>query len=116
MSLRDAGLAFMSYFYFDFRNTDKQDRRNLLLSLLSLLSARSNICCDMLYRIYLTHDNGTHKPTDDVLGHSSSASIITRRVSQHVWVTIPQRISPRSREGAYRTFPPTSSYMCHQPP
>lgn len=57
----------MSYFYFDFRNTDKQDRRNLLLSLLSQLSSRSDMCCDMLYRIYLTHDNGAHKPTDDRL-------------------------------------------------
>jgi hypothetical protein len=57
----------MSYFYFDFRDTDKQDRRNLLLSLLSQLSARSDPCCDMLYRIYLTHDNGAHKPTDDTL-------------------------------------------------
>jgi hypothetical protein len=67
MTLRDAGLAFMSYFYFDFRNTEKQDRRNLLLSLLSQLSDRSDRCCDMLYRIYLTHDNGAHKPTDDAL-------------------------------------------------
>jgi hypothetical protein len=67
MSLRDAGLAFMSYFYFDFKDTDKQNRRNLLLSLLSQLSARSDPCCDMLYRIYLTHDNGAHKPTDDTL-------------------------------------------------
>jgi hypothetical protein len=67
MTLRDTGLAFMSYFYFDFRNTEKQDRRNLLLSLLSQLSARSDPCCDMLYRIYLTHDNGAHKPTDDAL-------------------------------------------------
>ena len=67
MSLRDAGLALMSYFYFDFRNTDKQDRRKLLLSLLSQLSARSDLCCDMLYRIYLTHDNGAHNPTDDAL-------------------------------------------------
>jgi hypothetical protein len=67
MTLRDAGLAFMAYFYFDFRDTDKQNRRNLLLSLLSQLSARSDLCCDMLYRVYLTHDNGAHKPTDDVL-------------------------------------------------
>jgi hypothetical protein len=67
MTLRNAGLAFMSYFYFDFRDTEKQDRRNLLLSLLSQLSARSDPCCDMLYRIYLTHDNGAHKPTDDTL-------------------------------------------------
>jgi hypothetical protein len=67
MSLRDAGLALMSYFYFDFRNTDKQDHRNLLLSILSQLSSRSDLCCDMLYRVYRAHDNGAHKPTDDTL-------------------------------------------------
>jgi hypothetical protein len=57
----------MAYFYFDFRGADKQNRRSLLLSLLSQLSARSDLCCDILHRIYVTHDNGAHKPTDDVL-------------------------------------------------
>jgi hypothetical protein len=67
MTLRDAGRAVITYFYFDFKDTDKQNRRNLLLSLLSQLSARSDPCCDMLYHVYLTHDDGAHKPTDDVL-------------------------------------------------
>ena len=67
LTLRDAGLALMAYFYFDFRDTDKQSRRNLLLSLLSQLSARSDLCCDILQRVYVTHDNGAYKPTDDVL-------------------------------------------------
>ena len=57
----------MAYYYFDFRDTEKQNRRNLLLSLLSQLSARSDLCCYMLHRIYVTHDNGAQKPTDDVL-------------------------------------------------
>jgi hypothetical protein len=67
MALREAGLASMAYYYFDFRDTDKQNRRNLLLSLLSQLSARSDLCCDILHRIYVAHDNGAHKSTDDVL-------------------------------------------------
>ena len=67
MTLRDAGLASMAYYYFDFRDTDKQNRRNLILSLLSQLSTRSDFCCDILHRVYVTHDNGAHKPTDDVL-------------------------------------------------
>ena len=67
MSLRDAGLALMSYFYFDFRNTDKQDRRKLLLSLLSQLSARSDLCYDITHCTYVTHEDGAHIPTDDVL-------------------------------------------------
>ena len=67
MTLHDTGLASMSYYYFDFRDTDKQNRRNLLLSLLSQLFARSDLCCYILHRIYATHDNGSHKPTDEVL-------------------------------------------------
>ncbi|KAH9061874.1 hypothetical protein EDB87DRAFT_382930 [Lactarius vividus] len=76
MTLRDAGLASMAYFYFDFRDTDKQNRRSLLLSLLSQLSARSDLCCDILHRAYLTHDNGVHKPTDDVLIQSLKETLM----------------------------------------
>ena len=57
----------MAYYYFDFRDTEKQNRRNLILSLLSQLSARSDLCCYILHRIYVTHNNGAHKPTDNVL-------------------------------------------------
>ena len=57
----------MAYYYFDFRDTDKQNCRNMLLSLLSQLSAHSDLCCYILHRIYVTHKNGEHKPTDDVL-------------------------------------------------
>ena len=67
MTLRDAGLASMAYYYFDFRDTEKQNRQNLLLSLLSQLSACSDICCYILHRIYVTHNNGAQKPTDAVL-------------------------------------------------
>jgi hypothetical protein len=67
MTLLDAGLASMAYYYFDFRDTDKQNRRNLILSLLSQLAARSDLCCYVLHRVYETHNNGAHKPTDDVL-------------------------------------------------
>ena len=67
MKLRDTGLASMAYYYFDFRDTDKQNCRNLVLSLLSQLSDLSDLCCDVLHRVYVTHNNGAHKPTDDVL-------------------------------------------------
>ena len=66
-SLREAGLASVAYFYFDFRDTDKQTRHSLLLSLVNQLSARSDPCCEILFRIYVAHDNGAHKPSDDVL-------------------------------------------------
>ena len=53
----------MAYFYFDFRDTDKQNLHNALPSLLTQLSARSDGCCDILSRIYKVHDNGAHKPS-----------------------------------------------------
>ena len=57
----------MAYFYFDFRDTDKRTRQNLLLSLVNQLSAQSDPCCEILFRNYVAHDNGAHKPSDDVL-------------------------------------------------
>jgi hypothetical protein len=48
----------MAYFYFDFRDLDKQHIRNLLPSLLIQLSAQSGPCRDILSRLYLAHDNG----------------------------------------------------------
>ncbi|KAI0293302.1 hypothetical protein B0F90DRAFT_1643201 [Multifurca ochricompacta] len=65
----EAGLANMAYFYFDFRDTTKQSRHNLLLSLLIQLSARSDPRCDILFSIYSTHDSGARQPSDDILFH-----------------------------------------------
>ena len=61
------GLGSIAYFYFDFRDVDKQNRRNLLPSLLVQLSAQSSPRCDILHRRYLEHDNGTQKPTEAAL-------------------------------------------------
>ncbi|KAH9073520.1 ankyrin repeat-containing domain protein [Lactarius deliciosus] len=57
----------MAYFYFDFRDLDKQLRRNLLPSLIIQLSAQSRPCCDILSRLYSTYDNGAQKPSDSVM-------------------------------------------------
>ena len=67
MTLRDDGLATVAYFYFDFRDTEKQNCRNLLLSLLSQISARSDLAYDILHPVFVTHNNGAQKPTDEVL-------------------------------------------------
>ncbi|KAI9436591.1 hypothetical protein H4582DRAFT_1854129, partial [Lactarius indigo] len=61
-TLREAGLASIAYFYFDFRDLDKQHIRNLLPSLLIQLSAQSDRRRDILSRLYLAHDNGETKP------------------------------------------------------
>ena len=57
----------MAYFYFDFRDLDKQARRSLLPSLLLQLSARSNDFCDVFSRLYEAHDNGACQPSDKAL-------------------------------------------------
>ena len=54
----------MAYFYFDFRDVDKQRLSNLLPSLLIQLSASSDPCCDILSRLYVAHKRGVQKPTD----------------------------------------------------
>jgi hypothetical protein len=54
----------MAYFYFDFRDLDKQHRRNLLPSLLIQLSSQSSPCCDILFRLYSKHGDGAQKPSD----------------------------------------------------
>jgi hypothetical protein len=55
------------YFYFDFRDKEKQNARNLVTSLLVQLSAFSDPCCDIIRRAYSSHGNGTRQPTNDVL-------------------------------------------------
>ncbi|KAH8984375.1 hypothetical protein EDB86DRAFT_3084585 [Lactarius hatsudake] len=62
-----AGLALMAYFYFDFRDTDKQHRRGLLSSLLCQLCAESDSCYKILSRLYSSHAAGTREPSDSAL-------------------------------------------------
>ena len=54
----------MAYFYFDFRDIDKQRLSNLLPSLLIQLAARSEPRCDILSRLYSLNDCGVQKPSD----------------------------------------------------
>src|SRR5712691_961082 len=65
--MRAAGLATMSYYYFDFRDVRKQDRYGFLSSLLSQLSAKSDSCSDVLSQLYSNHASGTGKPTTSAL-------------------------------------------------
>ena len=63
----DAGQASMAYFYFDFRDIDKQHWRHLIISLLTQLSSHSGLRCDILSRLYSDHDDGAQQPSDDTL-------------------------------------------------
>ena len=55
----------MAYFYFDFRDLNKQSCHDLLCSLVFQLSTHSIPCCDILHRVYKTHKDGTQQPSDD---------------------------------------------------
>jgi hypothetical protein len=66
-SRHDAGSAIITYFYCDFRDEDKQNCRNLVLSIISQLCTQSNLCSDTLSRIYAEHGKGTQKPSDETL-------------------------------------------------
>jgi hypothetical protein len=66
-ALCEAGEASMAYFYFDFRNANKQGLRDLVPSFLTQLSARSSLRCDVLSKLYSVHDDGKEQPGDAVL-------------------------------------------------
>ena len=62
-----AGQASMGYFYFDFRDTDKQHWRDLVLSLLTQLSTYSDPCFNTLSRLHSDLKDGTRQPSDNSL-------------------------------------------------
>jgi hypothetical protein len=66
-SISNARLAFLAYFYFDFKDTAKQDSRALLSSLLVQLSDQSDIFCDALSSLYSAHKQGFEQPTENSL-------------------------------------------------
>jgi hypothetical protein len=65
-ALQKTGSACLAYFYCDFRDKDKQSRRNLVFSIL-WQAAQSDLCCDFLSRLYSEHDDGKQKPSDGTL-------------------------------------------------
>ena len=67
-SLCKATRASMVYFYFDFRNANKQSLCDLLATLLTQLSTRSNPRCNLLFlsELYSIHERGKVQPSDNV--------------------------------------------------
>ncbi|KAH9963654.1 hypothetical protein BJV74DRAFT_799719 [Russula compacta] len=59
--------AHIAYFFFDFKDTGKQDLRALLSSLLIQLSHQSNSFCDVLLRYHSAHQSGSQQPNDRTL-------------------------------------------------
>src|SRR5579863_5506444 len=61
------GQASMAYFYFDFRSANKQNLQDILPSLLTQLSATSDLHFDILSRLHSDHDRGKQQPSATIL-------------------------------------------------
>jgi hypothetical protein len=59
--------ALMGYFYFDFRDANKQGLRDLVTSLLTQLSVSSSSHFDILSDLYSAHNEGKKQPSDRIL-------------------------------------------------
>jgi hypothetical protein len=64
ISICATGLISVAYYYFDFKDAGKQNRRGLLSSLLTQLCTRSHHCFDILSSLYEAHDNGSRQPKE----------------------------------------------------
>lgn len=61
------GLATVTFFYFDFRDGDKQDVRHLLSSILIQLCIQSNEFSEIVSAFFENHDRGFRQPSEDAL-------------------------------------------------
>jgi len=65
--MRKSGLASLGFFYHDFRDDRKTDRRGLLSSLLVQLCHQSDAYYHILVKFYWEHANGSQNPSDSSL-------------------------------------------------
>jgi hypothetical protein len=61
------GLATISFFYFDFRDGNKQETRHLLSSILIQLCDQSNKSSEILSTLFEDHGRGSRQPSEVVL-------------------------------------------------
>jgi hypothetical protein len=66
-AMQKIGLASLGFFYHDFRDDQKKDRRGLLSSLLAQLCHQSDAYSDILTEFYLEHGSGSQTPSDRAL-------------------------------------------------
>ena len=82
ITLREAGLATVAYYYFDFRDVDKKHQRGLLSSLLLQLSSRSTPCFNILSRLYSLHNDGKEQASDRALVQCLKDMLVALSLSQ----------------------------------
>ena len=78
----------MAYFYFDFRNVNKQYLRDLIRSLLTQLSAHSRLRRGILARLYEDHDNGKTQPSDLALIHCLKQMLSSFRARRRIYIVL----------------------------
>jgi hypothetical protein len=66
-AMRRSGLASLAFYYCDFREHQKKDRRGLLSSVLVQLCHQSDSYSDILSTFYAEHVRGLQQPSDDAL-------------------------------------------------
>ena len=59
--------AHMAYFFFDFKDTAKQEARAFLSSVLDQLSSQSDTLSNILLEFYSAHRRGSEQPSDSAL-------------------------------------------------
>ena len=74
--MSNAGSTFLAYFYFDYKDTEKQGSRALLSSLLVQLCDQSDIFFDPLYFLYSTYKGGSEKPSNDSIARCFKAMLM----------------------------------------
>jgi hypothetical protein len=74
--------ATLAYYYFDFRDVEKQNRYGLLSSLISQLSAELDSCSKVLFQLYSDHAGGTLKPTTSTLTNCLKDMLSLRGLGQ----------------------------------
>jgi hypothetical protein len=57
----------MAYFFFDFKDTGKQDARAFISSVLVQLSSQSTALSNILLELYSSHQRGSQQPSDSAL-------------------------------------------------
>ena len=63
----ESGLASLAFFYCDFKEDQKKDRRGLLTSVLVQLCGQSDAYYDGLSKFYLAHDDGSQHASNSEL-------------------------------------------------
>ena len=118
----------MSYFYFDFRDANKQNWNDLLPSLLAQLAASSGPRSEILSDLYSAHDSGMKKPSDEALTRCLK-EMLTLPEQRPIYIIIdaldecpnfPGIPSPRERVLQLVTqlldLRLPNIHMCHKPP